>query len=84
MQLDRVEAGIGQGDHQPGPRSGVPRHHCIKIFRKRVGGAGVISDAEFEKIDKEVMHAIEESVQRAKKDPLPSAKELLTDVYVSY
>jgi pyruvate dehydrogenase E1 component alpha subunit len=57
---------------------------CIKIFRKRVGGAGVISDAEFEKIDKEVMHAIEESVQRAKKDPLPSAKELLTDVYVSY
>ena len=57
---------------------------CIKIFRKRVGGAGVISDAEFDKIDKEVMHAIEESVQRAKKDPLPSAKELLTDVYVSY
>lgn len=57
---------------------------CIKIFRNRVGGAGVISDAEFDKIDNEVMHVIEEAVQKAKKDPLPSATELLTDVYVSY
>jgi hypothetical protein len=33
MQLDGMEARIGQSDHQPGPRSGVPVHHCIEVGR---------------------------------------------------
>ena len=47
-------------------------------------GAGVISEAELNTIDADVLARIEASVQQAKKDPLPTAKDLLTDVYVSY
>jgi len=57
---------------------------CLKIFRSKVTKAGVISDAELNKIDDQVLARIEASVQKAKKDPLPTAKDLLTDVYVSY
>ena len=42
------------------------------------------SDAELNKIDNDVLARIEASVVQAKKDPLPTAKDLLTDVYVSY
>jgi len=44
----------------------------------------VITEAEMDKIDQEVLARIEACVQQAKKDPLPIAKDLLTDVYVSY
>jgi TPP-dependent pyruvate/acetoin dehydrogenase alpha subunit len=57
---------------------------CIKIFRRRVREAGVISDAEFDKIDNEVIALIEEAVIEAKAAPLPKAGELLADVYVAY
>ena len=57
---------------------------CIKIFRNRVREAGVVSDAEFDKIDKAVVALIEEAVTEAKAAPLPKAGELLTDVYVAY
>jgi TPP-dependent pyruvate/acetoin dehydrogenase alpha subunit len=57
---------------------------CIKIFRSRVSEAGVISDAEFDKIDKAVVALIEEAVVEAKAAPVPKAGELLTDVYVAY
>jgi len=57
---------------------------CLKIFRSKVTKAGVISDAELNKIDDQVLARIEASVQKAKGDPLPTAKDLLTDVYVRY
>ena len=57
---------------------------CIKIFRNRVREAGVVSGAEFDKIDKAVVALIEEAVIEAKAAPLPKAGELLTDVYVAY
>jgi TPP-dependent pyruvate/acetoin dehydrogenase alpha subunit len=57
---------------------------CLKLFRARVGGAGVISQAEFDAIDKEVGELIEEAVVTAKSAAAPAHKELLTDVYVSY
>ena len=57
---------------------------CIKIFRNRVREAGVVSGAEFDKIDKAAVALIEEAVIEAKAAPLPQAGELLTDVYVAY
>jgi len=57
---------------------------CLKIFRSKVTKAGVISDAELNKIDDQVLARIEASIQKAKGDPLPTAKDLLTDVYVRY
>ena len=57
---------------------------CLKIFRSKVTKARVISDAELNKIDDQVLARIEASVQKAKGDPLPTAKDLLTDVYVRY
>ncbi len=57
---------------------------CIKIFRRRVREAGVVSEAEFDKIDNAVVTLIEQAVIEAKAAPLPKAGELLTDVYVAY
>lgn len=57
---------------------------CIKHFQARVRDAGVISAAEFDKVDAEVARLIDEAVDEAKGAPLPSAKDLLTDVYVAY
>ena len=57
---------------------------CIRMFSDRVTEAGVISRGELDKIDKEVADLIVDSVDFAKKAPLPTAKDLLTDVYVSY
>ena len=44
----------------------------------------MLSQAEMENIDREVLALIEEAVVTAKSAPLPAAKDLLTDVYVSY
>jgi acetoin:2,6-dichlorophenolindophenol oxidoreductase subunit alpha len=57
---------------------------CLKLFAARVSEAGVLSQAEMESIDREVLALIEEAVVAAKSAPLPAAKDLLTDVYVSY
>ena len=57
---------------------------CIKIFRGKVTEAGVMTDAELDAIDAEVMALIEESVQEAIAAPMPAPEALTTDVYVSY
>jgi acetoin:2,6-dichlorophenolindophenol oxidoreductase subunit alpha len=57
---------------------------CIKIFAARVLEAGTVQKAEFDKIDAEVAALIEDAVAFAKAAPLPTSKDLLTDVYVSY
>ena len=57
---------------------------CLKIFREKVTEAGVISEAEMDKIDKEVLALIDEAVDEAKAAPLPAPAELTTDVYVAY
>jgi len=57
---------------------------CIKMFSERVVEAGVIPRAELEAIDREVGREIEEAVAFAKAAPLPTAKDLTTDVYVNY
>jgi len=57
---------------------------CIKLFQARIKEAGVISQAEFDHIDRQVLDLIEQSVVEAKAAPLPAPAELLTDVYVAY
>ena len=57
---------------------------CLKLFTARVTSAGVISDAEIALIDHEVATLIDDAVASAKGAPLPTARDLLTDVYVSY
>lgn len=57
---------------------------CLKLFRAKVTGAGVLSDAELNAIDAEIMTLIEDAVAEAKAAPLPAPGDLTTDVYVSY
>jgi pyruvate dehydrogenase E1 component alpha subunit len=57
---------------------------CLMLYRRRVTGAGLVSDADFDAVDTEVQALIDEAVDAAKAAPEPGADELLTDVYVSY
>jgi acetoin:2,6-dichlorophenolindophenol oxidoreductase subunit alpha len=57
---------------------------CIKMFADRVVEAGIISRAELEAIDREAETLIREAVAFAKSAALPSAADLINDVYVSY
>ena len=78
-----------EGDAQTYKAKGENEHNratrdCLKLFAARVSEAGVLSQPEMENIDREVLALIEEAVVTAKSAPLPAAKDLLTDVYVSY
>ncbi|APF39253.1 ABC transporter substrate-binding protein (plasmid) [Chelatococcus daeguensis] len=57
---------------------------CLKIFAARVREAAVVTADEFAAIDREVGALIEDAVASAKAAPLPSARDLTTDVYVAY
>ena len=56
----------------------------LEVFRKRVVGAGLISEAELAKIDIRAAEAVEEAVRFAEGSPFPAPEECLKDVYVSY
>jgi pyruvate dehydrogenase E1 component alpha subunit len=56
----------------------------IDIFRKRVVGASLLQPADFAAVDKDVVGEVAKAVAKAKAAPMPSAADLLTDVYVSY
>jgi pyruvate dehydrogenase E1 component alpha subunit len=60
------------------------RRDCLKSFAGRVTHAGVIGSEELEAIDREVGRLIDEAVASAKAAPLPTPRDLVTDVYVSY
>ncbi|MFD1860794.1 thiamine pyrophosphate-dependent dehydrogenase E1 component subunit alpha [Aeromicrobium camelliae] len=57
---------------------------CLKRFRARVIETGELTAAELDAIDAEVLQLIEESVTEAKAAPVPTADDLLTDVYITY
>ena len=57
---------------------------CIKMFAQRVTESGVIGRGELDAIDREINAQIEQAVASAKSAPLPTAADLITDVYVSY
>ena len=57
---------------------------CLKSFSKTVTASGVLSQADLEACDTEVLSLIEEAVSTAKAVELPTEADLLTDVYVNY
>lgn len=57
---------------------------CLKLFRRKVGDAGLLDGTALDAIEAEVAAAIEAAVRQAKAAPMPGAADLLTDVYVSY
>jgi TPP-dependent pyruvate/acetoin dehydrogenase alpha subunit len=78
-----------EGDQQTYRGKGEVEHiranqDCIKLFADKVLDAGVIKRPELEAIDKEIVKLIDEAVVTAKAAPLPTAKDLMTDVYVTY
>ncbi|MBK1867013.1 thiamine pyrophosphate-dependent dehydrogenase E1 component subunit alpha [Aestuariivirga sp. YIM B02566] len=78
-----------EGDQQTYRGKGEVEHiranqDCIKLFADKVLDAGVIKRPELEAIDKEIVKLIDEAVITAKAAPLPTAKDLMTDVYVTY
>ena len=60
-------------------------HDCLVLFRRRTTQAGLLTDAELDAVDAEVKALIDGAVLKANDDPEPDpAKDLLSDVYVSY
>jgi pyruvate dehydrogenase E1 component alpha subunit len=57
---------------------------CLKRFAAQVTGAGILTTDELQAVDHEVLGLIEDAVKQAKAAPLPTAADLLTDVYVKY
>jgi pyruvate dehydrogenase E1 component alpha subunit len=53
----------------------------IVLLWDRMSREGVISDAEYKDMDKEITQMAEEAVRFAEASPEPSLEELLTDVY---
>jgi pyruvate dehydrogenase E1 component alpha subunit len=68
----------GENDHNRATRD------CLKLFAARVTAAGVVDAADLALIDREVAALIDDAVDTAKGAPLPSPRELTTDVYVAY
>jgi pyruvate dehydrogenase E1 component alpha subunit len=57
---------------------------CLMQFAKRVTSRGELTMADIEAIDREVKAMIDDSVVKAKSDPLPPPEALMADVYISY
>jgi len=57
---------------------------CLTSFVEKITSAGLLTRAELESIDGEILAAIEDSVAKAKAAAKPSSVDLLTDVYTSY
>lgn len=57
---------------------------CLMIFRNKAVAVDLVTDQELDDIDSEVGHKLDVAVEHARHAPLPTADDLLTDVYVSY
>jgi TPP-dependent pyruvate/acetoin dehydrogenase alpha subunit len=79
-----------EGDAQtyrgPGEVDEIRRtRDCLANFARQVTEAGVLEPDDLSQIDEEVRRLIDEAVKTAKAAPEPdAARDLLTDVYVSY
>jgi pyruvate dehydrogenase E1 component alpha subunit len=80
---------MGHSMSDPGnyrTRAEIERHQerdPIKLFSASLKEEGVLSDAEFKKIEAQVKEQVEKSVRFAEESPLPDPKELYTDVYAN-
>ncbi|MGD9507687.1 MAG: thiamine pyrophosphate-dependent dehydrogenase E1 component subunit alpha [Geminicoccaceae bacterium] len=59
-------------------------HDPLKIFRQRVTEAALLEPEDLDRIDAEVKSHIDQVTVEAKAAAMPTEKDLLTDVYVSY
>ena len=57
---------------------------CLMIFRKKAVAAELVTDEELDKVEQAVIRQLDSAVEHARQAPLPTADDLLTDVYVSY
>ena len=57
---------------------------CLKTFRQKVTSASLLSDADIDAVDREVLALIDEVVIAARAAERPTAEDVLTDVYISY
>lgn len=58
---------------------------CLMLFRKRATKAGLLTNADLDAVDAEARALIDRAVSKAQTDPTPDpAKDLVSDVYVSY
>lgn len=57
---------------------------CLKTFRQKVTSARLLSDADIDAVDREVLTLIDEVVIAARAAERPTAEDVLTDVYISY
>ena len=79
-----------EGDAQtyrgPGEVDEIRRtRDCLAGFSRQVTEAGMLQADDLSQIDEEVRRLIDEAVKTAKAGPVPDpARDLLTDVYVSY
>jgi pyruvate dehydrogenase E1 component alpha subunit len=78
-----------EGDQQtyraPGEVDGIrASRDALDQFRARVTSAGVLEEADLDRIDDEVAQLIDRAVEQAKADPEPGPEDLTTDVYKSY
>ena len=57
---------------------------CLNLFRQRVTEAALIDTEALDRVDREVRSRIDQVTMEAKSAPMPTERDLLTDVYVSY
>ena len=57
---------------------------CLKNFRAKVTNASLLSHADLDAVDADVMDAIEAAVGAARAADRPTAEDVLADVYISY
>jgi pyruvate dehydrogenase E1 component alpha subunit len=57
---------------------------CLKIFRARATSDALLDAGTLDAIDAEVLSLINAAVEEARTAPVPTAEDILEDVYVSY
>jgi acetoin:2,6-dichlorophenolindophenol oxidoreductase subunit alpha len=57
---------------------------CLKKFRASVTGAKLLSDADLDSVDSDVLAAIESAVGAARTAARPTPEDVLADVYIAY
>ena len=57
---------------------------CLALFRKRAVKSQLVSDAELDTVEQDVVRAVDAAVAHARLAPAPGPEDLLTDVYASY
>ena len=57
---------------------------CLKIFRASVTGAGLLDDADLDRLDSQALASIEAAVADARAAARPTPADVLADVYITY